>query len=106
MIKIMFSSLPSPRAMRVNRRNFLKTTATAGLSSMFAGQFDALAAPAGEVAAASKPTGSDVGSLFPFIQSQAVKGEFPFSFLNARFHSLKSWKKTARGKLLELLHYS
>ena len=29
------------------------------------------------------PTGSDVGSLFPFIESQAVKGEFPLSFLRA-----------------------
>lgn len=52
------------------------------------------------------PTGSDVGSLFPFIQSQAVKGEFPLSFLNPRFLALGSWQKTARGKLLELLHYA
>ena len=51
-------------------------------------------------------TGSDVGSLFLFIDSQAVKGEFPLSFLNRRFRSLPSWKRTARGKLLELLHYS
>jgi dienelactone hydrolase len=96
----------SPFASCVNRRNFLQTTAVAGLSSMFAGQFNALAAEAGEVAAIPKPTGSDVGSLFPFIQSQAVKGEFPLSFLNPRFRSLRSWKKTARGKLLELLHYA
>src|SRR6185295_16041579 len=95
----------SPLASRVSRRNFLQTTAVAGLSSMFAGQFNALAAEAGEVAVIPKPTGSDVGSLFPFIQSQAIKGEFPLSFLNARFRSLRSWKKTARGKLLELLHY-
>jgi dienelactone hydrolase len=96
----------SPLASRVNRRNFLQTTAVAGLSSMFAGQFNALAAEADQVIAAPKWTGSDVGSLFPFIQSQAVKGEFPLSFLNPRFRSLRSWKKTARGKLLELLHYA
>jgi dienelactone hydrolase len=96
----------SPLASRVNRRNFLQKTAVAGLSSMFAGQFNALAAEAGEVAVIPKPTGSDVGSLFPFIHSQAVKGEFPLSFLNPRFRSLRSWKKTARGKLLELLHYA
>jgi dienelactone hydrolase len=35
-----------------------------------------------------------------------VKGEFPLSFLNRRFRSLRTWKKTARGKLLELLHYA
>jgi dienelactone hydrolase len=90
----------------VNRRNFLQTTAAAGLSSMFAGRFNGLAAEADKVSAVPKPTGSDVGSLFPFIQSQAVKGEFPLSFLNPRFRSLRSWKATARGKLLELLHYA
>src|SRR5438105_4081520 len=30
-------------------------------------------------------TGSDVGSLFPFIQSRAVKSAFSLSFLNPRF---------------------
>jgi dienelactone hydrolase len=96
----------SPSASGVNRRHFLHTTAVAGLSSMFAGQFNTLAAEADRIAATPKPTGSDIGSLFPFIQSQAVKGEFPLSYLNPRFRSLRSWKKTARGKLLELLHYA
>lgn len=52
------------------------------------------------------PTESDVGSLWPFVQSQAVKGEFPWSWLQPRFKSLSAWKRQARGKLLELLHYS
>ena len=51
-------------------------------------------------------TESDVGSLFPFIQSQAVKSDFPLSFLNPKFKSDKAWKRQARGKLLELLHYA
>src|SRR5262249_21828421 len=72
----------------------------------FAGQFKALAAETNQAAVGPQPTGSDVGSLFPFIQSQVVRGEFPLSFLNPRFRSLRSWKKTARGKLLELLHYA
>lgn len=88
-----------------NRRTFLRTAAAAGLGSMLSGGFQLDAAELGAVAAAGA-TGSDVGSLFPFIQSQAVEGEFPLSFLNRRFRSLKSWKKIARGKLLELLHYS
>ena len=90
----------------MRRRHFLQTTAVAGLGSMLRGQFHTLAAEAGQVAATAPPTGSDVGSLFPFIRSQAVKGEFPLSFLNPRFRSLRGWKKTARGKLLELLHYA
>jgi dienelactone hydrolase len=89
---------------RTDRRAFVATATGAGLSALLTGQFRLAAAPgAPEKRAAS---GSDVGSLFPFIQSQAVKGEFPLSFLSGRFRSLASWKKTARDKLLELLHYS
>jgi dienelactone hydrolase len=51
------------------------------------------------------PTGSDVGSLWPFIETQ-IPTEFPLSFLNPRFTDLKAWKKAARGKLFELLHYA
>jgi dienelactone hydrolase len=51
-------------------------------------------------------TGSDVGSLYPFIQSQAVHGEFPLSYLREEFRDLTDWKRQARGKLLELLHYA
>ncbi|MEI2724672.1 MAG: alpha/beta hydrolase family protein [Verrucomicrobiota bacterium] len=102
----MFRLATSPRSRRVNRRNFLQAATVAGLGSMLGGPFKALAAETGPVAPALKPTGSDVGSLFPFIQSQAVTGEFPLSFLNPRFRSLRSWKKTARGKLLDLLHYA
>jgi dienelactone hydrolase len=54
----------------------------------------------------SSKTESDVGSLFPFIQSQAVKTDFALSFLNERFKSYKAWKRQARRKLLELLHYA
>src|SRR5687768_8788125 len=50
-------------------------------------------------------TGSDVGSLFPFIRSQATRSP-SLSYLREEFLDLRSWKKTARGKLLELLHYA
>src|SRR5262245_56968570 len=52
------------------------------------------------------PTGPDVGSLFPFIQAQAVKSDFPLSFLEKGFTDRAAWKRQARGKLLELLHYA
>ena len=102
----MSDPLTPPRTARVHRRHFLRATAVAGLGSMLGGKFEGLAAEAGSPAAETKPTGSDVGSLFPFIHSQAVKGEFPLSFLNPRFRSLRRWKPTDRGKLLELLHYA
>src|SRR5256885_12184647 len=91
--QFMFEPTPPPRTQRVNRRSFLQATAVASLGSMFSGQFDSLAAEAGPGAAELNSTGSDVGSLFPFVQSQAVKGEFPLSFLNPRFRSLRNWKK-------------
>lgn len=88
-----------------NRRQFLKAT-TAGLGAVLGAHFTTRAAEAGKASVEIAPSGSDVGSLFPFIQSQTIKGEFPLSFLNPRFRSLRGWKKTARSKLLELLHYS
>src|ERR1051326_4367861 len=51
------------------------------------------------------PTGSDVGSLFPFIESQS-KSDHQLSFLNSHFNDLQLWKRVAREKLLELLQYS
>ena len=89
-----------------SQRCFLRSTAIAGLGSMLCGKFDALAAESSTAGVRALPTGSDVGSLFPFIQSQTVNGEFPLSFLNPRFRSVPRWKRTARGKLLGLLHYS
>ncbi|MBI2949741.1 MAG: dienelactone hydrolase family protein [Verrucomicrobia bacterium] len=63
-------------------------------------------AAAANQSSATAHTQSDVGSLWPFIQSQAVSGEFPLSWLRTEFKSLPRWKRKARGKLLELLHYS
>ena len=53
-----------------------------------------------------KATGSDIGSLFPFVQSQAVHGEFPLSFLRPEFTELDSWKRRSRGRVMDLLHYT
>ncbi len=49
---------------------------------------------------------SDIGSLYPFVKSQAVAGEFPLSFRQEEFGDLAAWKRIARGKLLDLLHYA
>jgi dienelactone hydrolase len=100
-----------------SRRDFVRTL-TAGLCLRFALEEDVfsegvsysstLLAQAGSSAKPSSTTRteSDVGSLWPFIQSQAVKGEFPLSWLRTEFKSLAHWKRKARGKLFELLHYS
>ena len=92
-------------APRSNRRAFLRTTAAAGFASMLGGRFEPAVIAAGTNHPIGLATGSSVGSLFPFIQGQAVKGEFPLSFLNPRFRALRHWKRQARAKLLDLLHY-
>lgn len=63
-------------------------------------------AAAGSETSGTLRTESDVGSLWPFIQKQAVAGEFPLSWLRPGFKNLAAWKRQGRGKLLELLHYS
>lgn len=71
-----------------------------------------LPGPAGAAPAAGtqkeapvQPTGSDVGSLFPFIRSQAVTDP-PLSFTRAEFRDLEAWKRQARAKVRELLQYA
>ncbi|MBI3851863.1 MAG: acetylxylan esterase [Verrucomicrobia bacterium] len=89
-----------------SRRAFLRTTAAVGVVSLLGGRLKIPAAEPAGIPSLTTPSGSSVGSLFPFIQSQAVKGEFPLSFLNPHFRSLRTWKQQARGKLLELLQYA
>lgn len=82
-----------------SRRGFLQT--------MLAGLGAPLTPCGAEVAAqeANADAGPMVGSLFPFIESQAVHGEFPLSFLRDEFRDLAEWKQQGRSKLLDLLHY-
>lgn len=51
-------------------------------------------------------TGSDVGSLYPFIRSQAPKGYPRLSFMRDEFRDLAAWKQQGRARLLDLLHYA
>ena len=88
---------------RVDRRRFLQA---AGAAPLLGAPTNRFASDALQPSASAAPTAADVGTLFPFIRKQAVDGEFPLSFLNPRFSDLATWKATARGKLLDLLHYA
>jgi dienelactone hydrolase len=86
----------------VRRRNFL-----AGICSAAAlANLSKNSSAADTTLPAANPTGADVGTLFPVINAQAVKTDFPLSFLNKNFKSIKPWKKKARVKVLDLLAYS
>jgi dienelactone hydrolase len=93
------------------RREFLQETAYGALMASIEPSARAAAGPwtgAGypEQTPAAADADSDIGSLYPFVRSQAVTGEFPLSFLRKEFTDLAAWKQTARGRLLDLLHYS
>ncbi len=95
----------------VNRREFFQWTASA-LPFLGGGEMGALCLPSTGLGAQSQEsssipkTGSDIGTLFPFVYSQAVKTDFPLSFLGSHFKDMSIWKRQARRKLLELLHYA
>ena len=90
----------------VSRRGFLRKSG-ALCSTLLLTKIDGTSAAAEKTSQlAPAQTRADVGSLFPVIQSQAVQSDFPLSFLNPRFKSLKRWKQSARAKVLDLLHYS
>src|SRR5947209_2792440 len=94
----------------VSRRGFLQWTAGA-MPFLGAGQAEAFLSCAdlsssNQENSSVPKAGSDVGTLFPFISSQAVKKDFPLSFLADEFKDMAAWKRQARGKLLDLLHYA
>jgi dienelactone hydrolase len=51
------------------------------------------------------PSGSDIGSLYPFVQQQADRSPLELSFLHDTFTDLAAWQSTARARVLERLSY-
>jgi dienelactone hydrolase len=95
------------------RRDFLHETTYGALTALTAlsGVAEAGAATRSDTGFAGETISpsdldSDIGSLYPFVKSQAVAGEFPLSFLQKEFADVGAWKRAARGKVLDLLHYS
>jgi len=92
-----------------SRREFLEDAVRGAVAGALAGLPAATAAPStlAETPSAAPPIpDSDIGSLYPFVRSQAVKGEFPLSFLQAEFKDLRAWKERARRTVFDLLHYA
>jgi dienelactone hydrolase len=52
-----------------------------------------------------KPTGANLGSLFPDVAKLAEGNRYAYSYLGDRFRTLDDFRKTARAKLLDLLLY-
>lgn len=88
-----------------SRRAFLESLAAIGCLSL--ASTEALAAdPNHGPAPSTVPPDAELGSLFPFIASQVSSGPAAMSFLRDRYHDVAAWKREARAKLLDLLHYA
>lgn len=48
---------------------------------------------------------SHIGNIYPFVEKQALKSKFSYSYLSGGFSNPDAWKKAAREKVFELLHY-
>jgi dienelactone hydrolase len=100
---------PAP-ARRATRREFIRISAALAGGLVTAAALEPVAAGPGDSSPVAGGGGgqgdpSDVGSLYPFIRSQATDGLPALSYLNPRFRSLPRWRRAARRRLLELLHY-
>ena len=62
-------------------------------------------APSSASAAAGRPTGADMGTLYPDILRLAEAQRYEYSFLTDRFRTLEEFQRTARAKVFEALLY-
>src|SRR3982751_3435604 len=85
------------------RRTFLECAASAGCLSFVGGAGRALGQ---QLETGLSPAVVELGSLYPFVESRALHGRASLSFLQPRFDDAALWKREARGKLFELLHYA
>ena len=83
--------------MNLSRRQFSAVITSAGIPAQ-ATQVSRPQQPA--------PTGSDLGSLFPFIQKQADRSKLELSWLRPEFSALAPWQKKVRALVFDHLFYA
>jgi dienelactone hydrolase len=91
--------------MTPTRRDFLQWLGSAGLA---AGTSAHALSTSVEARALTQGTssGSDIGSLYPFVQKQADRSPLELSFLRDTFTDLAAWQSTARATVLQHLSYA
>jgi len=94
------------------RRDFLKLLlAGVGTEALMEESLEAQVgtSPFGVPSTSSTPriqTGSDVGTLWPFVEKLATRAFSPLAYTQPGFRSLDHWKKVCRAKVLDLLHHA
>ena len=91
----------------ITRRDFLAEIGLSGGFLFLSNKkvFNSLRNNQGAIMDELKPTGADTGNLYPFMEALAEKPDFSLSFLRKKYSNLEEFKRTARGKFFELLHY-
>jgi dienelactone hydrolase len=87
----------------VTRREFCEWL---GGSSVLAGARRSFGGGYAQSGLTTAETGSHLGSLYPFVQSQADRSTFELSFLHSKFRNLEVWQKTARARVLQHLFHA
>src|SRR5262249_48873534 len=87
-----------------SRRAFL---ASLGLGSVRLAAAEASERPTAprDMPRSLRPTGADLGSLFPEVEKLAGPQAYRDSFLGGRFRTPEEFRRAAREKVLELLQY-
>jgi dienelactone hydrolase len=91
----------------LSRRRFCEWLGGSGLLAGAAVPFATGNLPAfTQASIQTAPSGSDIGSLYPFVQKQADRSPLELSFLRSEFRDLQVWQKRARAKVFEHLFYA
>src|SRR5262245_34864885 len=91
--------------MTSSRRQFLHSLGAAGVVASRGPHAQGAAVAPGLPPQPSLPSGSDIGSLYPFVQTQADRSPLELSFLRDEFTDLAAWQSRARAMVLDHLFY-
>ncbi|MFL6279661.1 MAG: dienelactone hydrolase family protein [Vicinamibacterales bacterium] len=89
--------------MSLSRRQFCQWLGSSGL--LLKAASPAVPAPS-LVRQTPAPPGSDIGTLYPFVQQQADRSTLELSFLRPEFRDLQAWQTRARATVLDHLFYA
>lgn len=91
----------------LDRRQFMTTAGavSAGLAAREAAAATEASAMPADLPRSLKPTGADLGTLYPEVANLAGRRSFALSFFSDRFRDHGEFQKTARAKIFDLLSY-
>jgi dienelactone hydrolase len=92
--------------MPISRRDFCERLIPGGLLVAAATGATACVQQAADRTQAPAPTGSHIGTLYPFVQGQADHSKLELSFLQPEFKALAEWQPNARARIFDHLFYA